>query len=141
MKDGAILGNSGHFNAEINLDYFENKTKKITRVRPMLDQYELKDGRSLFLIGEGRLANLTAAEGHPAMVMDMSFADQALSVEYLVKSKGKLKNEVYNVPHDITHNVAKLKLESMGVKIDKLTKEQANYLDSWTEGAFTLEVK
>lgn len=136
MKDGAILGNSGHFNVEINLDYLNSITVKMRRIRPMLDEYKLKDGRKLYLIGEGRLTNLTAAEGHPASVMDMSFSDQALAAEYLVKMRGKLTNTVYNVPEKITEEVARLKLKSMGIKIDKLTPEQKKYLAGWEEGAF-----
>jgi adenosylhomocysteinase len=141
MKDGAIMGNSGHFNVEINLDYLHKQTKQVRRIRHMLDEYLLKDGRRLYLIGEGRLTNLTAAEGHPAMVMDMSFADQALSAEYLVKNYQKMKHQVYNVPEAITNQVATLKLKSMGVNIDKLTPEQKKYLAGWEEGAFTSEVK
>lgn len=136
MKDGAILGNSGHFNIEINLDYLEKITVNKKRIRHMLDFYQLKDGRKIYLIGEGRLTNLTAAEGHPALVMDMSFADQALSAEYLVKNKEKLTNKVYKVPAEITSNVAMLKLKSLDFKIDSLTKEQKKYLEGWEEGAF-----
>ncbi len=136
MKNGAILGNSGHFNVEINLDYLEKNTKAKKRLRHMLDLYQLRDGRKLYLIGEGRLTNLTAAEGHPAIVMDMSFADQALSAEYLVKQKGNLINKVYKVPAEITKSVAKLKLNSMGFKIDNVSKEQKKYLEGWEEGAF-----
>ncbi len=141
MKDGAILGNSGHFNIEINLDYLNSQTKQVRRIRQMLDEYTLKDGRRLYLIGEGRLTNLTAAEGHPAMVMDMSFADQALSAQYLAKHHHQMKNQVYNVPDTITQQVASLKLKSLGVGIDKLTTEQKKYLAGWEEGAFTSEVK
>lgn len=137
MKDGVIMGNSGHFNVEINLDYLKQQTKEVRRIRHMLDEYILKDGRHLYLIGEGRLTNLTAAEGHPAMVMDMSFADQALSAEYLAKHHQSMTNQVYNVPEQITQKVATLKLKSLNIKIDKLTPEQKKYLAGWEEGAFS----
>ena len=134
MKDGAILANSGHFNVEINIPVLEKMAKKKRQVRNFVDEYVLEDGRKLYLLGEGRLINLAAAEGHPASVMDMSFANQALCLEYLVKNKGKLKNKVYSVPEAIDKNVARLKLASMGVKIDKLTAEQKKYLAGWEEG-------
>ncbi len=134
MKDGAILANSGHFNVEINIPVLETMAKSKRQVRNFIDEYTLKDGRRLYLLGEGRLINLAAAEGHPASVMDMSFANQALCLEYLVNNKGKLQNKVYSVPQEIDKQVARLKLDSMGVKIDKLTPEQIKYLASWNEG-------
>jgi adenosylhomocysteinase len=134
MKDGAILANSGHFNAEINIPVLEKLSKSKRTIRTYVDEYKLKDGRCLFLLGEGRLINLAAAEGHPASVMDMSFADQALCMEYLVKNKGKLAVKVHNVPVEIDKEVARLKLKAMGVAIDTLTKEQQKYLTSWDEG-------
>jgi adenosylhomocysteinase len=134
MKDGAILANSGHFNAEINIPALETMKKKKRTIRNFVEEYQLKDGRSLYLLGEGRLINLAAAEGHPASVMDMSFADQALCMEYLVKNKGRLEIKVHNVPEEIDKEVARLKLKAMGVAIDKLTAEQKKYLSSWNEG-------
>ena len=134
MKDGAILANSGHFNVEINIPALENLAGSKQRIRPFVDEYSLKDGRRLYLLGEGRLINLAAAEGHPASVMDMSFANQALCLEYLVKNKGKLKPRVYPVPEEIDKQVARLKLNSMGINIDSLTPEQEKYLTSWQEG-------
>lgn len=134
MKDGAILANSGHFNAEINIPALENLSRSKQRIRPFMDEYTLNDGRRLYLLGEGRLINLAAAEGHPANVMDMSFANQALSLEYIVKNKDKLELKVYPVPEEIDKQVARLKLDSMGIKIDSLTPEQEKYLTSWEEG-------
>lgn len=134
MKSGAILANAGHFNVEINLEALERMTRKKRRMRPFLDEYYLKDDRKIYVLGEGRLVNLAAAEGHPASVMDMSFANQALAAEFFVKNKGRLKNKVYSLPKKLDKQVAKLKLESMGVKIDRLTKEQKKYLSSWREG-------
>jgi adenosylhomocysteinase len=134
MKDGAILANSGHFNVEINIPALENMSKGKQTMRPMVERYNLKDGRKLYLLGEGRLINLAAAEGHPASVMDMSFANQALCMEYLVKNKSKLAVKVYSVPEKIDKEIARLKLDSMGVKIDTLTPAQRKYLDSWQEG-------
>ncbi|MBN1366999.1 MAG: adenosylhomocysteinase [Dehalococcoidales bacterium] len=134
MKDGAILANSGHFNVEINIPVLEKLAKNKRQIRNFIDEYTLRDGRRLYLLGEGRLINLAAAEGHPASVMDMSFANQALCLEYLVKNQGKLKTKVYSVPEEIDKQVARLKLASMGVKIDKLTREQKKYLASWEEG-------
>ncbi len=133
MKDGAILSNTGHFNVEINIPQLEKIGKK-RKIRDFVDEYTLKDGRRLFLLGEGRLINLAAAEGHPAAVMDMSFANQSLSAEYIKKEGKKLENRVYSVPKDIDEKVASLKLESMGIKIDTLTKEQKKYLESWQCG-------
>jgi adenosylhomocysteinase len=134
MKDGAILANSGHFNVEINIPALESLTKSKKRIRSSVDEYTLGDGRRIYLLGEGRLVNLAAAEGHPASVMDMSFANQALCLEYLTKMKGKLKPVVYPVPEEIDQEVGKLKLASMNITIDSLTKEQKKYLESWEEG-------
>ncbi len=134
MKDGAIMANSGHFNVEINIPALESLSKKKETVRPFVEQYSLKNGKKLFLLGEGRLINLAAAEGHPAAVMDMSFANQALCMEYIVKNSGKLPVKVFSVPDEIDKNVALLKLESMGIRIDTLTAEQREYLNSWQEG-------
>ncbi|MFA5308327.1 MAG: adenosylhomocysteinase [Dehalococcoidales bacterium] len=134
MKDGAIMANSGHFNAEINIPVLEKMSKGKRTVRTYVEEYAMPDGRKLYLLGEGRLINLAAAEGHPASVMDMSFANQALCMEYLVQNKGKLAVKVHNVPEDIDKEVARLKLKAMGVAIDKLTAEQKKYLTSWNEG-------
>ncbi len=134
MKDGAILANSGHFNVEINIPALEKLAKAKRQMRPFVDEYTLADGRRLYLLGEGRLINLAAAEGHPASVMDMSFANQALCLEYLVKNKGKLKPDVYPVPEDIDNEVGRLKLRAMNIAIDSLTSEQKKYLESWKEG-------
>jgi adenosylhomocysteinase len=134
MKDGAILANSGHFNVEINIPQLEAMAKSRRRIRPFVDEYTLPDRRRICILGEGRLINLAAAEGHPASVMDMSFANQALSLEYLVKNKGSLKPDVYPVPAEIDAGVGRLKLKSMDISIDKLTQEQNRYLNSWEEG-------
>jgi adenosylhomocysteinase len=134
MKDGAILANSGHFNVEINIPALGKLAKSKRQMRPFVDEYTLADGRRLFLLGEGRLINLAAAEGHPASVMDMSFANQALCLEYLVKNKGKLKPKVYPVPEEIDNEIGRLKLKAMNINIDSLTKEQKKYLESWEEG-------
>lgn len=134
MKDGALLSNSGHFNVEINIPELEKMSTEKRRVREFVDQYTLPDGRRLNLLGEGRLINLAAAEGHPASVMDMSFANQALAAEYMVKNHESLNAEVYSVPRDIDNEIARLKLEAMGIKIDTLTAEQSKYLTSWEEG-------
>jgi len=134
MKDGAILANSGHFNVEINIPALESLARNKRRIRPFVDEYTLEDGRHLYLLGEGRLINLAAAEGHPASVMDMSFANQALCLEHLAKSGGGLEPRVYPVPEDIDRQVARLKLESMGISIDTLTPEQRQYLTSWEQG-------
>ncbi|MFC1988062.1 adenosylhomocysteinase [Chloroflexota bacterium] len=134
MKDGAILANSGHFNVEINIPALESLARSKRRIHPFIDEYTLDDGRHLYLLGEGRLINLAAAEGHPASVMDMSFADQALCLEYIVKNRGKLAPQVYSVPEEIDKQVARLKLDTMGIKIDALTPEQKKYLASWQEG-------
>jgi adenosylhomocysteinase len=134
MKDGVILANSGHFNAEINIPALEGLAKSKRRIRSSVDEYTLGNGRHIYLLGEGRLINLAAAEGHPASVMDMSFANQALCLEYLTKMKGKLKPAVYPVPEEIDRKVGKLKLASMNITIDSLTKAQKKYLESWEEG-------
>jgi len=133
MKDGAILANSGHFNVEINISALENLAHSQRRIRPSVDEYTLNNGRHLYLLGEGRLINLAAAEGHPASVMDMSFANQALCLEYMVKNRNKLEPKVYSVPEEIDKQVARLKLEAMGISIDSLTSEQKGYLTSWEE--------
>jgi len=133
MKDGAIMANSGHFNVEINIPALEEMSTGKRRLRQSLDEYRLKDGRRLYLLAEGRLVNLAAAEGHPSEVMDMSFADQALVAEWLWKGE-KLEPKVYDVPREIDETVARLKLEGMGVRIDTLTKEQEKYLRSWRGG-------
>ena len=134
MKDGAILANTGHFNAEIDIEGLEKikKTKRI--IRPFVEEYTLINNKKIYLLGEGRLINLVAAEGHPAEIMDMSFANQALAAEYLVKNKGKLKNKVYRLPEKLDKIVASLKLKAMGMGLEKLTKEQRKYLSSWKEG-------
>lgn len=134
MKDGVILANSGHFNVEINVPDLESIAVLKRRVRPHVDEYTLKDGRRIYLLAEGRLVNLAAAEGHPPEVMMMSFANQALCTEYLVRCRGKLEPKVYRVPDRIDQNVAKLALNAMKVQIDSLTKEQAKYLKSWEMG-------
>jgi adenosylhomocysteinase len=134
MKDGAIISNSGHFNVEIDIPALEKMSSSKRTTRTFVDEYSLKDGRRINLLGEGRLINLAAAEGHPASVMDMSFADQALSCEYMVKNHASLEKKVYTVPVDLDKRVAKLKLESLGIKIDRLTSEQEEYLASWNEG-------
>jgi len=134
MNDGAILSNSGHFNVEINIPALEKLSRRKRTIRSFVEEYEMKDGRRLFLLGEGRLINLAAAEGHPASVMDMSFANQALCLEYILKNKLKLKATVYSVPEDIDRQIARLKLDSMGIKIDTLTPDQKKYLSSWQEG-------
>jgi adenosylhomocysteinase len=134
MKDGAIISNSGHFNVEIDIPSLEKLAGSKRTTRAFVEEYTMKDGRRINLLGEGRLINLAAAEGHPASVMDMSFADQALCCDYMVKNYKSLENRVYTVPVDLDKRVAKLKLESMGIKIDRLTPEQEEYLASWNEG-------
>ncbi len=133
MKDGALIANSGHFNVEINIPDLKNISASKRTVRPNLEEYNLKNGRKLYLLAEGRLVNLAAAEGHPSEVMDMSFSNQALSVEYLVKNRG-LENRVYRVPKEIDELVANLKLKALNVQIDELTEEQEKYLATWEEG-------
>jgi adenosylhomocysteinase len=134
MKNGAIVANSGHFNVEINIPALEKMSTEVRKPREFIDQYVLKDGRAINLLGEGRLINLAAAEGHPASVMDLSFANQALSLEYIVQHGEELENRVYTIPEDIDREIARMKLESMNVKIDKLSAEQEKYLASWEEG-------
>jgi adenosylhomocysteinase len=134
MKDGAILANSGHFDVEIDKGALRELASSVRRIREYVDEYTLADGRRINLLGEGRLVNLAAAEGHPAAVMDMSFANQALSVEWIVKNHGSLEKRVYPVPEEIDHEVARLKLRAMNVDIDELTPEQDAYLHSWQQG-------
>ena len=134
MKDGAIVANSGHFNVEINIPALEKMAKEKRLVRPFVEQYILEDNRSINLLAEGRLINLAAAEGHPASVMDMSFANQALSLEYMVRNADVLGKKVYSVPEEIDRDIARLKLDAMKVDIDTLTEEQNTYLNSWEEG-------
>jgi adenosylhomocysteinase len=134
MKDGAIICNSGHFNVEIDIPALKKLSKSVNTLRPFVEEYRLKNGRKVHLLAEGRLINLAAAEGHPASVMDMSFANQALSAEYMVKNHSDLEKRVYDVPKDIDRQVSRLKLQSMGMRIDQLTKEQIAYLGSWQEG-------
>jgi adenosylhomocysteinase len=134
MNDGAVVCNSGHFNIEIDIPALEKLSSARKPVRPFVEEFVMRDGRKLYLLGEGRLINLAAAEGHPAAVMDMSFANQALAVEYLIKNAAQLEKQVYSVPDPIDRQIAKLKLESMGVQVDKLTPDQEQYLASWSEG-------
>ena len=134
MKDGAIVANSGHFNVEIDIDSLEAMAETKQRIRPFVDEYLVEDGRRLYLLGEGRLINLTAAEGHPSAVMDMSFANQALTVEYLGQVGHDLEKKVYPVPKEIDQEVGRLKLQAMGIEIDTLTAEQEAYLASWDMG-------
>lgn len=134
MKDGAIISNSGHFNVEINITELEKMATGKRLVRPFVEEYTLSDGRRIHILAEGRLINLAAAEGHPASVMDMSFANQALSAEYMLKNADTLKNQVYSVPEDIDRDIARIKLEAMGVQLDVLTDEQVKYLNTWDEG-------
>ncbi|MEA3223860.1 MAG: adenosylhomocysteinase [Thermodesulfobacteriota bacterium] len=134
MKDGAIIANSGHFNVEIDIEDLKDISKSTREIRPFVEEYTLKDGKNIYLLAQGRLVNLGAAEGHPSAVMDMSFANQALSAEYLRYNSDKLRPDVYSVPEDIDKDIARLKLGSMGIKIDTLTKEQKKYLSSWDMG-------
>jgi len=134
LKSGAIVCNSGHFNVEVDLETLARMASTRRQVREFVEEYALRDGRRVYVLGEGRLINLAAAEGHPASVMDMSFANQALAVEHLVKHHPELEKRVYGVPEEIDRRVARLKLECMGVKIDRLTPEQEQYLGSWAEG-------
>ena len=131
MKDGAFLANAGHFNHEVNVPDLQQHTVEIKRIRPFLDEYKLTNGKSVYVLAEGRLVNLVAAEGHPASVMDMSFANQALGIEFVVKNKGKLENKLYTLPESVDIDIAKLKLESMEISIDTLTAEQEEDLNSW----------
>ncbi|HEV2387666.1 MAG TPA: adenosylhomocysteinase [Candidatus Acidoferrales bacterium] len=134
MKDGAVVANSGHFNVEIDIPALERMASSHRQARPFVEEYVVSGGRRLYLLAEGRLVNLSSAEGHPAAVMDMSFSNQALSVEYLLKNAATLERQVYAVPEHIDRQIARLKLESAGISIDKLTSEQEQYLASWTEG-------
>lgn len=134
MKDKAILANSGHFDIEIDLNTLSKKSQKIRRIKTNVEEYQLSGGSRRYVLSQGRLVNLAAAEGHPDEVMDMSFANQALACEYLVKNKGRLQNKVYQLPEDIDKNIAALKLKALGISIDKLTEEQKKYLSSWKEG-------
>lgn len=134
MKDGAIVCNSGHFDIEIDLKSLGAKAKEVKEVRNFTQQYQMPNGKSVVVLGEGRLINLAAAEGHPSAVMDMSFANQALACEYLVKNKGKLEPGLHSIPVEVDANIAKLKLQAMGINIDTLTSEQTEYINSWTAG-------
>src|SRR3974390_3560969 len=134
MKSGAIVCNSGHLKVEIEIPALESLSTGKKEARPLVDEFQLKDGRKIYLIAEGRLVTLATAEGHPASVMDMSFANQSLAAEYLVKNSHKLENRVYPVPDDIDREIARLKLRSMGISIDVLTAEQEKYMASWQEG-------
>lgn len=134
MKDGAIVCNSGHFDIEIDLKSLGAKATEVKEVRNFTQQYKMPNGKSIVVLGEGRLINLAAAEGHPSAVMDMSFANQALACEYLVKNKGKLKPGIYSIPADLDQEIARLKLQAMGITIDSLTSEQVEYINSWTAG-------
>ena len=134
MKDGAILCNTGHFNVEIEIGALRDLATETRAAREFVEEFTLADGRRIYLIADGRLVNLSAAEGHPAIVMDMSFANQALSAEYVVQNAASLEKKVYVVPKDIDDEIARLKLATMGVEIDTLTEEQAKYLASWDEG-------
>ncbi|MDJ0518198.1 MAG: adenosylhomocysteinase [Trichodesmium sp. MO_231.B1] len=134
MKDGAIVSNSGHFDIEIDLETLGQKADEIKTVRPFTQQYKLKNGKSVIVLGEGRLINLAAAEGHPSAVMDMSFANQALACEYLVTNKGKLEPGLHSIPEEVDKEIARLKLQAMGIGIDSLTPEQIEYINSWTVG-------
>jgi len=134
MKDGAVLANSGHFNVEIDLPALEKLATSRREARPLVEEFQLKDGRKIYVLGEGRLVNLATAEGHPASVMDMSFANQALAAEYMAQHSKELKPQVYSVPEHLDKQIARLKLDSMGIQIDKLSTEQEHYLASWQEG-------
>ncbi|MCK4335738.1 MAG: adenosylhomocysteinase [Candidatus Aenigmarchaeota archaeon] len=134
MKTGAIIANSGHFDVEINIPELEDMSKSKKKIRDNVEEYTLRDGRKIYLLAEGRLVNLAAAEGHPSEVMDMSFANQALAALYILKNRGKFKPEVYKLPDEIDSEIARLKLDSMGIRIDKLTDEQEKYLSTWKEG-------
>jgi adenosylhomocysteinase len=134
MKDGAMVCNSGHFDIEIDLKSLAEKATEVKEVRNFTQEYRLNSGKSVIVLGEGRLINLAAAEGHPSAVMDMSFANQALAAEYLVQNKGKLEPGVYSIPTEIDQNIARLKLQAMGIDIDSLTAEQEQYINSWSSG-------
>jgi adenosylhomocysteinase len=134
MKDGAILANTGHFNVEIDIPALRSLASETREARAFVDEFTLPDGRRLYLLGDGRLINLASAEGHPALVMDMSFANQALAAEYAIANAATLERKVYPVPEEIDREIARLKLDTMGIEIDELTEEQARYLASWNEG-------
>ena len=134
MTDGALVANTGHFNVEIDIPALRELAVETREARAFVEEFTLSDGRRIYLLAEGRLVNISAAEGHPAIVMDMSFANQALSAEYAVKNAGELERRVYVVPEEIDKEIARLKLETMGVELDQLTEEQAKYLASWDEG-------
>lgn len=134
MKSGAIISNSGHFNVELDLDALSEMAAARRQIREFVEEYELSDGRRIYVLGEGRLVNLAAAEGHPSSVMDMSFANQALCAEYMVKNSKSLEKQVYGVPAEIDKDIARLKLAAMGIHIDTLTAEQDKYLNSWEMG-------
>jgi adenosylhomocysteinase len=134
MKDGAIICNSGHFNVEIDLDGLEQIKTGKRNARPLVEEYKLANGHRIYILADGRLVNIAAAEGHPASVMDMSFANQSLMSEWVVKNQGKLENKVYDIPMDIDANIAALKLKSLNISIDTLTPEQQKYLSSWEMG-------
>lgn len=134
MKDGAVLANSGHFNVEIDVKGLKEISVETREVRQNLEEYKLRNGKRIYLLADGRLVNLVAAEGHPSEVMDLSFCNQALSVEHLIKNKGKLENKVYNVPIEIDEQVARLKLKALGIEIEELTIEQKEYIKQWKYG-------
>ncbi len=134
MKDGAIVCNSGHFDLELDLKYLAANAKEVKEVRPFTEEYKLKNGKSVVVLGQGRLINLAAAEGHPSAVMDMSFANQALACEYLVKNKGKLEPGLHSIPVEVDQEIARLKLQAIGITIDSLTADQIEYINSWTSG-------
>jgi len=134
LRSGAVLCNSGHFNVEIDLETLGEMASSRRMIREFVEEYALKDGRRIYVLGEGRLINLAAAEGHPASVMDMSFANQALSAEYMIQNYASLEKKVYSVPEELDQRVARMKLEAMGMAIDRLTPEQEAYLASWSEG-------
>jgi adenosylhomocysteinase len=134
MKDGAIVCNSGHFDIEIDLKTLKSMASEVKTVRPFTEEYRLTNGKSVVVLGEGRLVNLAAAEGHPSAVMDMSFANQALACEYLVKNKGQLQPGIHSIPKEVDEDIARLKLQAMGIAIDSLTGEQIEYINSWTAG-------
>jgi adenosylhomocysteinase len=134
MKDGAIVANSGHFNVELELEGLKKISKKVRLIRDFVQEYTMKNGRKVFILGEGRLINLAAAEGHPASVMDMSFANQALGAEYVVNNHESLQNKVYSIPTDIDNEIARLKLKALSIPIDTLTADQEHYLSSWEMG-------
>jgi adenosylhomocysteinase len=134
MKDGALVCNSGHFDIEIDLKALASKATEVKDVRPFTQEYKLHSGKSVVVLGEGRLINLSAAEGHPSAVMDMSFANQAMAAEYLVQNKGKLHAGIHSIPVDIDKEIARLKLQAMGITVDTLTQDQIDYSNSWTSG-------